>query len=839
MDISSVVDSLNGLFKDKSSRVMVFWYDENQEFLEDIEDIRLSDACVFVLNPEESIRSKYYFEVEKPDTNFLVYAPFSQPSDSVNYFADMVHYGEVFTADRINIICRDIGVPLNFKSVVSGFSKFWNSRKRVESFKGLGLDYSSEDNIVLGVLSVLVNADFPKFDKVLVKVLIENLNGEGNKFIEAFFKFNVLDEFWSLCNRFYGYSDISPSCDKFLISLFLTYTSSKFSAKIPSVWAKFILTGNDSIVFVNSFMNNVNYLKDFNCLSKKVEGEINLRDSLKHYSVEDYFKCDTFALFDELIINHSVDLLLSNRVKLPYGDLLGGRGTTHFYPTYECSYLMIKWADKLISEIPYLNDLVEPETVEDMISEYVNHWCRIDKYYRKFISYYDQILDKTVGMEDLMELVDNIYTNSFLEKVNPWWVNKLNGLSNLRDISVDKQYNFYKNSIRPSIRQHKTVVIISDALRFNIAQELKEEISKDPTRKVDIEPLMGVIPTYTPLGMASLLPYKTIDYTNEGNVLVDGLNTQGTENRNKILNNYTNNALAISYNELKSLKSKDLNDKLKGVELVYVYHNHIDATGDKDTTENQVFNAAEETIKELKDLITRLTNSANFTNYIVTADHGFIYKRSKITESEKIELNNPDCIIKNKRFLLTNQSLNLASTNTYSLNYIGMDDYYVTVPVGVDIFKVPGSGVNYVHGGASLQESIIPLVNIKSRKGGKNQSHVDLDLISSNKRVTNHTFMLTFIQKENISNTVLPVEVRLYFTDSNGLKISNEVIINANKNTVNAADREFMKEFTLLSSKKYDKSKSYYLVMENIENSVELHKYEFTIDLPFDDGFTF
>lgn len=833
-----IVDSLNQLFKDSDHRMMVFWYDEDQKFMEEVKGYSLDNASVYFLSEDNPIRSKYFFEVEEPDTNFLVYAPFRQPEDKVNYFADMVHYGNVFSANIDNINCERLSLPLKFRDVVSKYPKFCGSKKRCESFQGLDFNKDSKDSIVLGLLSVLTKADYPRFDKVLIKVLTANLE-ESNPFIEDFVKYNILDDFWDLCNRYYGYVDDNPDCDKFLISLFLTYTGNKFKGNIPSSWDKFILNENDAIVFVSGFMKDINLQDDFNVLSDDVAGQINLENTLKRFNVEEYFDCDAFRLFDELIINHSIDLLLSNKVKLPYIDKLASRKITHFYNMYEDSYQMIMWADKIVSEIPYLDELVEPETVEDMISEYVNHWSMIDKYYRKFIYYYDRIKDKTGDMEDLMEFVDNIYTNSFLEKINLWWSNKLNELDTLKDINIDKQYNFYKNTIRPNIRQHKTAVIISDALRFNIAQELKEEMDKNPKRKINIEPLMGVIPTYTALGMASLLPHKTLNYTEEGDVQVDGLNTQGTSNRGKILNNYNNNSAAFNYNDLNSLKSKDLKEALKGVELVYIYHNKIDATGDKDISENEVFNAAENTINEIRDLITTLTNSANFTNFIVTADHGFIYKRSKVTESDKIELNNPDCIIKNKRFLLTQESLNLSSTYTYSLNYIGMDDYYVTVPVGVDIFKVSGSGVNYVHGGASMQESIIPLVTIKSRSGSKNQNPVELDLISSNKRVTNHTFMLTFIQKENVSNTVLPVEVRLYFTDSKGFKISNEVIINANKNTVNAADREFMKEFTLLSSKKYDKSKSYYLIMENIENSVELHKYEFTIDLPFDDGFTF
>ena len=69
---------------------------------------------------------------------------------------------------------------------------------------------------------------------------------------------------------------------------------------------------------------------------------------------------------------------------------------------------------------------------------------------------------------------------------------------------------------------------------------------------------------------------------------------------------------------------------------VYVYHNQIDARGDKASTENEVFAACEEAVDEIFALIKRLTVSANTIHYIITADHGFLYKRDKLQESDKI-----------------------------------------------------------------------------------------------------------------------------------------------------------------------------------------------------------
>ena len=68
-------------------------------------------------------------------------------------------------------------------------------------------------------------------------------------------------------------------------------------------------------------------------------------------------------------------------------------------------------------------------------------------------------------------------------------------------------------------------------------------------------------------------------------------------------------------------------------EVVYVYHNLIDKTGDTRDTEERVFSAAEDTLQELIRIIKKLTN-ANASNMLVTADHGFIYQNRVLEESD-------------------------------------------------------------------------------------------------------------------------------------------------------------------------------------------------------------
>ena len=91
-----------------------------------------------------------------------------------------------------------------------------------------------------------------------------------------------------------------------------------------------------------------------------------------------------------------------------------------------------------------------------------------------------------------------------------------------------------------------------------------------------------------------------------------------------------------------------------------------------------------------------------------------------------------------------------------SMEYLNMD-LYANVPIGPDIFKAPGAGHNFVHGGASLEECIVPLLEVKAGKGAKNQRTVELQLISTKNKITKNPiiiapklFSITYLQQIQI-----------------------------------------------------------------------------------------
>ncbi len=133
--------------------------------------------------------------------------------------------------------------------------------------------------------------------------------------------------------------------------------------------------------------------------------------------------------------------------------------------------------------------------------------------------------------------------------------------------------------------------------------------------------------------MAQLLPMREITFA-EGSAIVDGIKTEGIVNRRQILVKRNPAAAAEQFSTIQSKPQEELRELFKH-KIVYVYHDVIDARGDKSSSEDRTFLAVDETIDELGKFIKLLHVTYNVARVIVTADHGFLYKTGQLRKKTK------------------------------------------------------------------------------------------------------------------------------------------------------------------------------------------------------------
>ena len=190
----------------------------------------------------------------------------------------------------------------------------------------------------------------------------------------------------------------------------------------------------------------------------------------------------------------------------------------HFGGENKSVFLLMENAYTLIASAAYTC----PNGLRAIVKQYQDTGCRLDQAYRKFYLYYDQIEDSE-GFELLRELVENIYTNEYLAEQLPKWNAALAEPDSLELLPL--QRNFYARNIRTA--DVRTVVIISDAMRYEVGRELFARMQDDPKCTARLDVMLGVLPSYTQLGMAALLPHRTLEMTDDFRVLTDGILGRG------------------------------------------------------------------------------------------------------------------------------------------------------------------------------------------------------------------------------------------------------------------------------------------------------------------------
>lgn len=835
LNLKQIIDRLNAEFTGET-RKLVFWYDDKAEFAEDMETVELQNAKVYHLQPDNQFYTKYFLERVDKTTNYLIYAPFPKPDVRDNHLEDTMLYSRRFFADRASLLSVDLGIEEKYKPVIEKHIKFFANKERTQRFYDLEIENFNEENILVGLLSAVCKARTCSFEEV-VRIVLTDGELVDNAFLQEFEKYDLLSAFWQLCEQHFGYTDTKPSLERLLVTLFVTYTGRYVQAELPAAWKSFVSYKSGNIIaFLDSLMNSVLYRDKYDALSAHVAKGLNVLSAFAGMRVDDLVECDTFLAVDQVLVKWLISRLVSedigaiiNGFTIP--ELCEKRAKMHFGRKTGKTYQMLSSAYSMVKEADYY----AADGLKPIIDRYLAADYNMDQQYRKFYYYYDQ-LESTESFEPLQELVENIYTNEYLACLLPAWNAGIQQDAAFSAIPLQRE--FYNANLRYT--KERTVVIISDAMRYEVGQELFARMQDDPKCTAKLSVQLSVLPSYTRLGMAALLPHKTLEMTDDFQVLVDGILCDNLAGRQQVLQSYNPDSVCVQFDDIKNLKVAELRDVLTKRQIIYVYHNQIDARGDKANTEDEVFNACEEAVQEIMDLIHRISVSGNTYHFIVTADHGFIYKRDKLTESDKISGKSAEKAFVNRRFIVSKAALEDDGIDHMSMGRVlgNEDSKVVSYPVSSNVFKVAGGGANYVHGGSSPQEMLVPVLEFKMERGHMETKNAEIALVSIVHKITNLITSMDFIQSDAVSDTVKAAKYRIFFLSEDNEKISNENSYVADSREENAQKRIFRMRFTF-KNKKYDKDKQYYLVVYDEESGLEQWRQPVIMDIAFADDFGF
>lgn len=840
-------DTLKGAFtrdtERKRTRKIIFWYDAKEEYKELIDELKSDDSLQnteILVFDNNSFWIRYHIEKEELNKNIIIYLPIERPKGNDNDLLDLesANYDLMFNPDSTTMRLKDLGLGEECRNIIKKYSKFFNDKKRETKFKEFDSD-KTLDNIDYIITAILLNIKSTNIDDLL-KTIIKFSFDESKKF-EELFKFGNEDFILSLFNDTFG-SNINgvEELNELYKSLTFTYFASGLNdTKKISRYGKYLLSSKATnvCVFVNNIMRDKTTKKYFEKVSADVEKEFGIKELLNQMEIKDYIYGDAFKCIDKNILNYLVDKLFNgvNEFEL-YREYIGIRESKYWFDKYKKEYNLLTSIIDFSEKIQLTQNSIKSVDIDEFAKIYTNTLYRIDTLYRKIFYFYDNIDDKDLFIH-LKNRIENIYVNNFMSELSIKWSDTIESMSKYDSNRMTMQNKFYNNYIKPfNDKKDRIIVIVSDAFRYECANELCDRL-KSIGNKSEINYMLGLVPSYTKLGMASLLPNKELARVKDNDdILVDQCNSSSLKDREQILQKENPDSIAVKYDSLYEMTKMEWKKLFSGKKIVYIYHNTIDNAGEHN--ENKIFEACENAINEIEKLIRDLHTTFSGVNVFITADHGFFYKRGKVESFEKTakEVN---ATKQKTRYSYSNEPSSEEGIISINLDYIfGENSGYVNVPKGNIIYARQGSGINYVHGGILPQEIIVPVIDFKSTRSSEQSKKVGITYSGLTAKITNAITYLEFLQDLNCDENNKPCRYLLHFEDENGARVSDECTIIANYENTEVKDR-FFKEKFVFKNISYDRTKPYYLVITDEETGIELPKVKFYIDIAIINNFDF
>ncbi len=257
-----------------------------------------------------------------------------------------------------------------------------------------------------------------------------------------------------------------------------------------------------------------------------------------------------------------------------------------------------------------------------------------------------------------------------------------------------------------------TAVLVLDACRYDLGSRLAERLNKgEPARRAEVKAARAPLPSITALGMPFALAEQPstlhVELTNETaprwRVTAQGAGgdlTAAGARREWLQRRFQLKASALT--GVKSILDAPAPPPKEVGKLLFVFGDEFDTLGHEGELS---FSGAEDQIERYSRAVGRLRD-AGFTTVIVVTDHGFIH-----WEPESDEVDDPPTgeILWKSRRAIVGRGLKHRTALSAA---VPQSDLECCVPRSVNAFRTYG-GVGFFHGGATLQELVVPVVAVR------------------------------------------------------------------------------------------------------------------------------
>ena len=863
MNSVQIENKLNELFKNYR---IIFWNDSENEFSDLISDLDINDAEILFPDDIGQFKTKYLVEIENPNQKYLIYSEKTEPIFEDDWLLDIRLYSYQFRADRSSLIVAELGLRGHYlRDHIKKRNSFFASKERFSKLKSFIRPDDIAKTIDRKMIAVCAGSDTETMNDIVCSLFCSmskegglNATPSGWKNIE---KYDLKDIFWELVYETFLYRADNPTLRDFLTYLFVTDLSVALHSDCPPSLKQFSIDpGGNAVVLLNAWRDSQKKMESYDKLSEELSVVLDIEHHIEGLTIGDLQDVQTFFITEKICAirlkekiiqatsNDQLDEVIScakKRCDMHWAN----RNISSDYINREAFasvYTAIEYMAEFLSLKYSKSQGFSSPSHKDIFHNYTKEYYLFDQLYRLFHEYAAIAAQK--GWDILKELgnqMDDMYENWFLTGLSLEWEKHVS-LVDWKIEGIENQYSFYETYPEPAMGNKKATVfvIISDAFRYEAAEELKTNLNSRYRFSAELKSMLGVLPSYTDLGMASLLPHTELAYDSKGRVLVDGEPSNSLERRDILLKKIK--GTAIKAEDFISMKREEAREFIRDKQIIYIFHNKIDAIGDVAKTERGTFNAVRDSIRELENIVSFAINSLQAKYVFVTADHGFIYTKKNPDNVDKYKVSDTidkEAVIKmNKRFILGSyipihqEALQGICSNTAGV--FKEKDMPFMIPRGLSRFYFTG-GARFVHGGMSLQEVVIPVITVTQLRGRAKEKTregvVGIQILGTQHRITTEKYRVRFLQLDSVSERVKVLSVKVGIFDDESL-ISDIKIVTFDSQSSDISERK--KEAVLtLKNQIYDPEKNYRLIVRDIKTNIEVSAVNVKIDRAFTSDF--
>ena len=823
---------------------ILLWYGRNQpELIEAFQQLELPDVTKIELT-KNAYATKVRVLLDEPDQKFLLFHPGAPPPDTQNWLLDLELSYHVFATDLTTMYRQELGVPPAFDRLIERHSKFFRSGKRRTELASrlLKPELLTPANFELALLGAAVGSK-PELYDILLTLLghVDWVKGPNRKSgaelvgrqstpltssEKTIHDLELQEALWEKVTERFGYQPGpgGPSVADFTDALFLTALAGIASSERPR-------TNAEALVLLSAWQDSRRGEAAFRAAAETRGAAMKVREKLLGKSPVELVNRTLFKETDQVIIIGVRDAIVTG--SLPTAGLksvIEARRSGYWYDHYANYYGALAAAVDFFALLPKTQH-PRPRP-KQLIEDYAEDYHQIDAAYRDFYYHHRQ---SGALLNDLADLLEERYVNGYLTPLNRHWQGRIDeeGLPTLTP-DLPRQREFWTTQVQPYLDRNTTLfVIISDGLRYESAAALTERINGEGRYAATLSPMLASVPTYTQLGMASLLPHKKLELLPGNNVEADGVSTAGTANRNKILKAHTNGrAVAMTAETFREnhTQRQGGRDWIKDYDVVYLYLNLIDKAGENE--EDQLFARTQDSFDEVVALLSQIVG-LNRYNALITADHGYLYQVSKVAEADFASYRpEGDDINKNRRFVVGTNLQPATGARVFSAEQLDLKgNLEVLIPNATLRIRQKGSGSRYVHGGMSLQEMVLPIITVqKKRAVSAAVRPVKVELLGTSTHITANRKTLAFYQTEPTGGKVSPITLTMGFYDTAGNALSDEPTRTFASESAEAREREQKVTFQFKQSAAEVKDRTVYLIVRAESGAIyDQHPFEMYI----------